>query len=440
MLDQQSGLALSVSPDNGSGGRMSYLRFEDSASGINVFFDDVTDVGPLPHTASFNETQVAGGIAATPVLSRTTPHTVKFVMDFKDGPANDIVKIYIDGNLVHTGTSWEDYYRYDPEQTSGGNVVPTTDSLIFRAGGTTIPANSGNGFLFDNVNLSSSTVVPPSSVIITIEKYIDGVAASTTPTTAIFPMTEDYTIGSTPGTSLYTLSPTGINSPNAYEAITSPLDAGSNYTTNEVTGGEVVGADCSANQPYSLVGYSSGNTLAEALAAATSTTASFTDLTSNKYVIVWNHDCSTGTGPITGTVTSNGVLHVDSITSEASNANGIADNSYADGWKYTFHITAPMGEPNLSMKFADWLFGANIMPVANNMRIFSAQSSNATGEGSAITLTAANTYSLTPLHMVWDLATSTPAGRQVDVVVEVKIPLSTVNGSYSTSYGIQTTP
>jgi hypothetical protein len=38
-------LHLSVSPDNGSGGRMSYLRFEDRANGVHVIFSDVTDTG-----------------------------------------------------------------------------------------------------------------------------------------------------------------------------------------------------------------------------------------------------------------------------------------------------------------------------------------------------------------------------------------------------------
>lgn len=36
--DVQTGLHVSVSPDNGSGGRMSYLRFEDQTDGVHVFF------------------------------------------------------------------------------------------------------------------------------------------------------------------------------------------------------------------------------------------------------------------------------------------------------------------------------------------------------------------------------------------------------------------
>ena len=44
---QQAGLAMSVAPDRGDGGRMSYLRFEDQADGIHVIFDDYRDVAPF---------------------------------------------------------------------------------------------------------------------------------------------------------------------------------------------------------------------------------------------------------------------------------------------------------------------------------------------------------------------------------------------------------
>jgi hypothetical protein len=146
---EQPGLTLSVSPDRGDGARMSYLRFEDSADGLNVFFYDVQGQS---NPANFMQTQIASG------LSRS-PHTFKFAMDFVDGPSNDVVKVYIDGVLVHTGTSWENYYRFDPE--SNPSLVSnsrTVDSLLFREGGASHPANSGNGFLIDNLSLASGPV------------------------------------------------------------------------------------------------------------------------------------------------------------------------------------------------------------------------------------------------------------------------------------------
>jgi hypothetical protein len=154
LATQQPGLTLSVSPDDGTGGRMSYLRFEDQADGVHVFFDDVTDPGPLGTVATFNEHDIA-------TLDRTQAHTIRFSIDFVPGPGNDVVKIYIDGALKATGTTWENYYLYDPEQAGNHNVVPVTKTLLFRESGTAVPANSGNGFLIDNVSYASSNVSAP---------------------------------------------------------------------------------------------------------------------------------------------------------------------------------------------------------------------------------------------------------------------------------------
>ena len=114
----QPDLRMTVSPDDGNGGRMSFLRFEDQADGVHVFFADVTNPGPFPTVSNFVTTDIA-------TISRAAAHTIRFSIDFVTGPGNDVVKVYVDGVLKKTGTTWENYYRYDPEQTGNGNVVPT---------------------------------------------------------------------------------------------------------------------------------------------------------------------------------------------------------------------------------------------------------------------------------------------------------------------------
>lgn len=153
----QPGMHMSVSPDRGDGSRMSYLTFNDSVSGVNVIFYDVQGTS---NPANFVPTQVATN------LDRSVPHTVKLTMDVKDGPSNDVVKVWIDGTLVHTGTSWENYYRYDSESAfeQSPRIVKT---VLFRQAGTANPANSGKGFLVDNLSLESLTPVMPSVPAIT---------------------------------------------------------------------------------------------------------------------------------------------------------------------------------------------------------------------------------------------------------------------------------
>lgn len=151
LADQQPGLFVSVSPDRGDGARMSYLGFEDDVDGIDVIFYEVLGLGS---SANFVAHQVAND------LPRNVIHNAKFVIDFVDGPSNDEVTIYIDGFLVRTGTTWENYYRFDPE--SNPTLVSnsrTVDSLLFRTGGTAAAATAGKGFIFDNFMLSSGPVL-----------------------------------------------------------------------------------------------------------------------------------------------------------------------------------------------------------------------------------------------------------------------------------------
>ncbi|MCL4384197.1 hypothetical protein M1116_01995 [Patescibacteria group bacterium] len=153
---QQTGLHASLSPDRGDGSRMSYLRFEDNAGGIDVFFDDVQGTA---NPANFVETNIA-------TLDRSVPHHFQLTMDTLDGPSNDVVKVWIDGILKITGTSWENYYRYDSEAASeqSPRIVKT---VLFRTSGDAAPATSGHGFLFDNLSLTSETPTPVSVPIIT---------------------------------------------------------------------------------------------------------------------------------------------------------------------------------------------------------------------------------------------------------------------------------
>jgi uncharacterized repeat protein (TIGR01451 family) len=143
----QTGLSTVVSPDRGDGARMSWIQMTDTGgTGLEVNFFD------YQHNIGFVETNVASG------LDRTTAHTIKVQMDFVDGIANDVVKVYVDGTLKHTGTSWEDFFR-DVEL----NPTRPVDSLLFRVAGTAAPATAGNGFLFDNLTLFSGPTPAPSA-------------------------------------------------------------------------------------------------------------------------------------------------------------------------------------------------------------------------------------------------------------------------------------
>ena len=131
---------------------MSWVQIADAPAGLAVNFYDYQQ-----SAADFVLTNVVSG------LDRTVPHTLKIKMLFVDGPANDVVQIFVDGALKHTGTTWEDYFR-DQE----GNPTHTVDSILFRTAGTAAPATAGKGFLIDNFTLFSGAVP-----LCTADCYVD---------------------------------------------------------------------------------------------------------------------------------------------------------------------------------------------------------------------------------------------------------------------------
>lgn len=170
----QPGLSVVVSPDKGDGSRMSWLQLSDTATGLVVNFYDYQDLAPYGSPTApgdgvgpeddFGFTEVAAG------LDRAVPHTVKLVVDTVAGPRNDVVKVYVDGNLEHTGTSWEDYFRWNQGPGDSEETAPVRESrvirtLLFRTAGAAAPATAGGGFLIDNVSLTSGPAVvgPPTS-------------------------------------------------------------------------------------------------------------------------------------------------------------------------------------------------------------------------------------------------------------------------------------
>ncbi len=131
----------------------------------------------------------------------------------------------------------------------------------------------------------------PAFVQVTIVKNANGVHATSLNTdNETFPMRAIYdadNIGA--GNDPYDISATGNGTPNPYEAKTIPLATGADYSTYE----DAAAMECTAAYPFKLDGYSTGDTLSGALLATTgSTVPAFTNMTSDKYVVVWNDTCA----------------------------------------------------------------------------------------------------------------------------------------------------
>lgn len=146
---EQPGLSVVVAPVGADGSPMSYLRFDDAFSGINVFIKDYDFF-----SSGFRERQP--GVA----LNRSVPHTLKLVMDTPEGPHNDTVRLFIDNRFAFSLNSWEDYYWFNPDNLA--NPFPRLVKFVYlQPSGSASAATANAGFIFDNFSLTSS--VPGSS-------------------------------------------------------------------------------------------------------------------------------------------------------------------------------------------------------------------------------------------------------------------------------------
>jgi hypothetical protein len=130
------------------------------------------------------------------------------------------------------------------------------------------------------------------------------------------------------------------------------------------------------------------------------------------------------------------LLGVDTVRGTAA-----ADGSFADGWEWVFHFVVPQDEDQFAMSFSDFWNTSDqsqTIPAADDIRYYSTQSANATSSDSAVLITAADQYPSTMLDLTGD-ASSTSAGRQVDVTVDMAVPSGTAAGSYLGDWNAEST-
>lgn len=312
---EQTGLRMTMSPDRGDGSRMSFLAFEDKATGIDVVFNEVQGTS---HPVSFVPTTIA-------TIDRSAPHTIKMVIVTNEGASNDKVEVYIDGILKHTGTSWENYYRFSTE-AAAEQTPRLIKTILFRSSATAAPATDGEGFLFDNMSLKAMNDEPQTAnqAKVYIYKYLQtgqGIAQIPDNSTAPnFPMISSWDATNFPSSNgTYVLGNYQGGTTLRYAAVTDVLNTPADYSTSEVTGGNsiVLPADAKCVEgKYRLVGYKLGQSLEGAEESQlTQVPPVYLDITTDQYVIVVNEKCGDAT-PVCAIGTNliqNGSFEVETV-------------------------------------------------------------------------------------------------------------------------------
>jgi uncharacterized repeat protein (TIGR01451 family) len=163
----QDGLDVTVSPDSGEGSRMQWVWLHDTPAGVEVW-SSYSKL--LLHGLPYDWTEDDLG-----TLSHGVPHTIEWRIKLNPGENNDQVRILIDNqDAGQCFGTWENYYRLDPEQTiPNHNIPPSINSLQFRTSMQGPAALQGQGYIFDNVSVTTGTGPSLPGCDVTIDKQAD---------------------------------------------------------------------------------------------------------------------------------------------------------------------------------------------------------------------------------------------------------------------------
>jgi hypothetical protein len=158
----QSGLNIELASNaKYSTWRRSRLVITDAGNGFNLTAIDV--FGNITSGATIS---IFTPIAS--VLSYTEFHTIETRILFVDGitdlgnnivGGNDVLQVYLNGTLIHTGSTNEAYYYVSPASATEGLAPPrrqATDCLMFRVSDPAVTGTSGKGFYFSDVVVSNA--------------------------------------------------------------------------------------------------------------------------------------------------------------------------------------------------------------------------------------------------------------------------------------------
>lgn len=197
--------------------------------------------------------------------------------------------------------------------------------------------------------------------------------------------------------------------------------------------GDVSVAD-GASQTFTITpnaGFGIASLLLDGTSTATSTSYTFANVTADHTIAATFSQLATSTPTSTSTP-----LAVTGVTAVRTVAQ--ADNVFEDGWQWVMHLTVPSDENAFRIKFNDWTSGSSsVIPAANDIRVYSAQSSNASTASSAI-VSPGQGYGGW-LYLNDDTSSTTP-GRQIDLTIDVRVPFGTGPGAYSTTFTAQSYP
>ena len=161
-----SRLEVDLGTDDGSD-RNNFMVIEKTADGLRIAVADPKLDGNWDTGETDNDfTSFTGNRTLIEGVDATIAHELTVAVTYIDGPDNDVVKFYLDGEFIGESTTFENYRDALGGLHADNAEDNQTSRLLFRASGSGTaqdgPGGDNEGFWFDNITTSVYNSTGPS--------------------------------------------------------------------------------------------------------------------------------------------------------------------------------------------------------------------------------------------------------------------------------------
>lgn len=421
-----------------------------------------SSIGQLARAEAGGPTTVLASTSGATTNAALIPVTINFSEPVSGFTASDI-SVTNAAVMNFSGASASYFFELDP--TADGTVTAQVAADVASSTSTSLGNQASNMLTF-----TADTTLPTITRTVTVgptSATIDWTTNEPARGQVNYGLTSSYTASTTfeaSASTTHSVTLSGLSASTTYHyEITAQDAAGNANTTGDLTfttSAAAVAAPAISSVAVSAVGTSTATVTWDTNTAATGqvfygTTTSYGSSTPLNAVASTTHSATiSGLTPSTlyhfnvastnagGTSTSSDMTFTTSAVAtttplavtgvDAVNTIALPDGTYQNGFRWVIHFTVPDSETSFAMKFNDFTSSTGTIPVAGNLRYSSPQSSNASTTATGVVETN-NDYG-TALTLTGDASATTP-GRQIDVTVELKVPVGTPTGVYSTLFG-----
>ncbi len=146
----------------GSADRINFMVLEwDASVGLRIATNEATTTNDEWYTNDF--TAFSGNRTVVEGLDADGAqwHQLEMVLRFNDGADNDVIEIYLDGQLIGTSTTFENYWNWLDDDHDANAEANQAVGLFFRPSGSGAAADGdggdNQGFYFDNLEITATS-------------------------------------------------------------------------------------------------------------------------------------------------------------------------------------------------------------------------------------------------------------------------------------------